>query len=110
MAAKAATKSEILTAVAKETELSRKQVAAVFTALSCQIGSAVGKKGAGVFTVPVTGLSPAVRKSLKRHSGESGNAPSCSMPAAGISLHGSRASSITLRLMNCGDGAGTPSR
>ncbi len=52
MAAKPATKSEILTGIAKETELSRKQVAAVFGALSCQIEAAVGKKGAGVFAVP----------------------------------------------------------
>ena len=52
MAAKAATKSEILAGIAKETELSRKQVASVFEALSCQIASAVGKKGPGVFAVP----------------------------------------------------------
>ncbi len=49
---KAATKSEILAAIAKETELSRKQVAGVFGALACQIGCAVGKKGPGIFTVP----------------------------------------------------------
>ncbi len=52
MAAKPATKSEILSSIAKETELSRKQVASVFEALSCQIASAVGKKGPGVFAVP----------------------------------------------------------
>jgi nucleoid DNA-binding protein len=52
MAAKAATKSEILTSIAEATELSRKQVAAVFTALSETIGNHVGKKGPGIFTVP----------------------------------------------------------
>jgi nucleoid DNA-binding protein len=51
-AAKPATKSEILTKVAESTELSRKQVALVFDALSEQIKFAVGKKGPGVFAVP----------------------------------------------------------
>jgi len=50
--AKAQTKSEILTNIAKSTELSRKQVASVFDALSEQIKFAVGKKGPGVFAVP----------------------------------------------------------
>ena len=52
MAAKPKTKSEILAAIAENTELSRKQVSAVFDALAQQIGYAVGKKGAGVFAVP----------------------------------------------------------
>jgi nucleoid DNA-binding protein len=47
-----ATKSEILSNIAEATELSRKQVAAVFEALSGQIKAAVGKKGPGVFAVP----------------------------------------------------------
>jgi nucleoid DNA-binding protein len=51
-ATKPATKSEILTNIAKSTELSRKQVSAVFEALSEQIKSAVGKKGPGIFAVP----------------------------------------------------------
>lgn len=50
--AKAATKSEILSNIAKSTELSRKQVAAVLEALGAQIKAAVSKKGAGIFTVP----------------------------------------------------------
>ncbi|MBI1851265.1 MAG: HU family DNA-binding protein [Planctomycetes bacterium] len=45
-------KSEILAKVAAATQLSRKQVASVFDALSAQIRSAVGKKGPGVFAVP----------------------------------------------------------
>ena len=52
MAVKPATKSEILTNIAKTTELSRKQVAAVFDALGGLIKGAVGKKGPGVFAVP----------------------------------------------------------
>src|SRR3982750_2683560 len=50
--AKAATKSEILTSIAGTTELSRKQVASVFEALSSLIGTSVGKKGPGIFAVP----------------------------------------------------------
>ncbi|HVS72967.1 MAG TPA: HU family DNA-binding protein [Phycisphaerae bacterium] len=52
MAAKPATKSEVLNAIAQQTELSRKQVASVFEALSEQIAHSVGKKGPGVFAVP----------------------------------------------------------
>ena len=50
--AKPATKSEILSGIAKDTQLSRKQVTSVFDALSCQIKTAVGKKGPGVFALP----------------------------------------------------------
>jgi len=50
--AKPATKSEILSNIAEAAQLSRKQVAAVFDALSSQIKAAVGKKGPGVFALP----------------------------------------------------------
>jgi nucleoid DNA-binding protein len=50
--AKPATKSEILANIAESTELSRKQVSAVFDALAEQIKGAVSKKGPGVFAVP----------------------------------------------------------
>ena len=49
---KAPTKSEILVSIAEKTELSRKQVAAVFDALSGEIQTALSKKGSGVFVVP----------------------------------------------------------
>ncbi len=49
---KAPTKSEVLNSIAMATELSRKQVAAVFDALSEEIKNSVGKKGAGLFVVP----------------------------------------------------------
>ena len=52
MAAKPATKSEVLSGIATATELTRKQVACVFDALGKQIAGAVGKKGPGVFAVP----------------------------------------------------------
>ena len=51
-AAKPATKSEIIACIAESTELARKQVAAVFEAVSCCIKGAVGKKGPGVFVMP----------------------------------------------------------
>jgi len=50
--AKPATKSEIISNIAKATQLSRKQVVSVFDALSGQIKGAVGKKGPGVFALP----------------------------------------------------------
>ena len=52
MAAKLLNKSEILTSISETTELSRKQVASVFDALSGLIKKNVGKKGPGMFVVP----------------------------------------------------------
>jgi len=49
---KALTKSEIYSGIAEKTELSRKQVGAVFEALAGLIGNNLGKKGPGIFTVP----------------------------------------------------------
>ena len=70
MAAKAATKSEILASIAGTTELSRKQVASVFDALGGLIKGAVGKKGPGLFAVP--GLMKIVvvnKPAVKAHKG-----------------------------------------
>lgn len=50
--AKAPTKSEVMTRVAESTQLSRKQVASVFEALSGEIQNALGRKGPGLFVVP----------------------------------------------------------
>ena len=46
------TKTEILTAIAEATDLSKKDIAAVFEALTGQIADAIGKKGPGAFTIP----------------------------------------------------------
>lgn len=46
------TKSEIMTALAENTGLTRKDVGAIFNALGEVIGLDVGKKGPGIFTVP----------------------------------------------------------
>src|SRR3990167_149942 len=48
----AMTKSQIMTTIADATQLSRKQVQAVFDELSSLIEAHVKKKGAGQFTVP----------------------------------------------------------
>jgi nucleoid DNA-binding protein len=49
--AKPATKSEIMSNIAGATQLSRKQVASVFEALTEQIKKAVGTKGPGIFAL-----------------------------------------------------------
>jgi nucleoid DNA-binding protein len=46
------TKTEILNAIAQETELSRKQVSAVLEALAGQIKKSLGNRGPGVFAIP----------------------------------------------------------
>lgn len=49
---KGPSKGEILTSIAEETGLNRKQVSAVFESLGTLIGKNIGKKGPGLFTVP----------------------------------------------------------
>ena len=51
-AKKAPTKTEILNSIAEQTELSKKDVSAVFEALSSDIGKALGKRGPGMFSIP----------------------------------------------------------
>jgi nucleoid DNA-binding protein len=59
-ATKPPTKTEILTNVAEATGLTKKQVQAVFDAMTSEIGKAIGKKGPGAFTIP--GLCKIVRQ------------------------------------------------
>ena len=49
---KAMTKSELLTAIATDTELTRKDVGAVLESLSTHIGKSLGRRGPGSFTIP----------------------------------------------------------
>ena len=51
-AKKAPTKTEVFGNIAENTDLSKKDIAAVFDALSSEIKKAVGKRGAGQFTIP----------------------------------------------------------
>ena len=68
--AKPATKSEILAGIATTTQLSRKQVASVFDAISGCIKCAVGKKGPGVFVVPGLMKIMVIQKpAVKAHKG-----------------------------------------
>jgi nucleoid DNA-binding protein len=56
-------KTQILTTIAEDTGLSRKDVAAVFTAMSNLIGRHVMKRGSGEFSVPDCGIK--VRRVIK---------------------------------------------
>jgi nucleoid DNA-binding protein len=68
--AKDATKSEIFASIAQTTELSRKQVASVFEALSGLIETAVGKKGPGVFALPGLAKIVVIQKpAVPKHKG-----------------------------------------
>jgi nucleoid DNA-binding protein len=49
---KAMTKTEIFTAIAQETELTKKQVSAVFESLASQIKKGLSGRGPGVFAIP----------------------------------------------------------
>ncbi|MCA9154778.1 MAG: HU family DNA-binding protein [Pirellulaceae bacterium] len=51
-AKKAPTKTEVFSNIAEKTELTKKQVAAVFDALVQEVQASVGKKGPGAFTIP----------------------------------------------------------
>lgn len=52
MADKPLTKTQILTQIADETELSKKQVQAVLDAMTGLIEGSIAKKGPGAFTIP----------------------------------------------------------
>jgi nucleoid DNA-binding protein len=54
------TKTEIFTSISEQTGLTKKDVAAVFDAMTAEIGKAVGKRGPGMFTIP--GLCKIVRQ------------------------------------------------
>lgn len=51
-AAKPLSKTEVLTALAERTGLSKKEVAGIFEELGTLIGENIGKKGPGTFNVP----------------------------------------------------------
>jgi nucleoid DNA-binding protein len=57
------TKTQILTAIAEDTGLSRKEVAAVFSSMSNLISRHVQRRGSGEFSVPDCGIK--VRRVIK---------------------------------------------
>ena len=61
-AGKARTKSQVYSVISEETELSKKQVSAVFDSLAGLIGKDIGKRGPGVFNVPGLMKIKVVRK------------------------------------------------
>jgi nucleoid DNA-binding protein len=61
-AKKAPTKTQILATIAEVTELSKKDVAAVFDCLNEQIGKELAKSGSGQFTIP--GLAKIMRRDV----------------------------------------------
>ena len=63
---KAATKSEIFAALAEKTGLKKADVASVFAAMSEAIAKDLGKKGAGIFTVPGLLKLKVVRKAATK--------------------------------------------
>jgi nucleoid DNA-binding protein len=54
--AKKQTKNEILTAIAEDTGLTKKEVASVFSSLSDLITRHIKKRGSGEFAIPDTGI------------------------------------------------------
>lgn len=61
-AKKPPSKTEILASIAEATDLTKKQVAAVFEALANELKKNLGGRGAGVFTIP--GLLKIERKKV----------------------------------------------
>ncbi len=60
--AKPMTKSEIIGGIAEATDLTKKQVSAVFEAMAGQIKKSLGKRGVGAYTVPGLMKLTVVRK------------------------------------------------
>jgi nucleoid DNA-binding protein len=56
------TKSEIVLALSEKTELSKKQVVALFDELAALVATNIGKKGPGVFVVPGLAKIKVIRK------------------------------------------------
>ncbi len=61
-AKKAPTKTEVYNAIAEDTGLTKKEVAAVLDSLTSQIGKAIGKRGPGMFSIP--GLVKVTKKQV----------------------------------------------
>ncbi len=60
--AKSATKAEVYTQLAEKTNLSKKDIATVFSAMSELISKELGKKGPGLFVIPGLVKLKVVRK------------------------------------------------
>ena len=58
------TKTQIMSGIADDTGLTRKEVASVFESMACMIKKDLGNRGPGTFTVP--GLMKVKKKIVKR--------------------------------------------
>ncbi len=67
--AKRLTKSQVITGLAEETELTKKQVQSVFEAMSGMISKQLGKRGPGEFVIPDL-LKLKIRTSPARRAGK----------------------------------------
>jgi nucleoid DNA-binding protein len=69
-ASKPMSKSEVVAGIAETTGLTKKQVSAVFEAMSGQIGKSLSSRGPGAYTVPGLMKLIVVRKpAVKAHKG-----------------------------------------
>lgn len=73
-AKKAPTKTQIITAISEETELTKADVAAVFDSLTEQISAEMAKNGSGQFTIP--GLCKIIRRDVAAKPKRKGRNPS----------------------------------
>ena len=83
-APKAMTKSAVYDEIAKNTDLSKKQIGEVFDALSKLLKRELGKKGPGMFTLPGLAKLKLVRKPATKAARASTRSPSsrrCSRPS-----------------------------
>lgn len=64
MAVKSMSKTEVLNSLAEATSMNKKEVALVLDELAALIGSQIGKKGPGVFTIP--GLMKITRREIAK--------------------------------------------
>ena len=71
---KAPTKTQIIANIAESTELSKKDVAAVFDALTDEISREMGRNGSGQFTIP--SLCKITRKDVEAKPKRKGRNPS----------------------------------
>lgn len=72
------TKSQVFTEIAEQTELSKRDVGAVFDSLDELIGKQIGRRGPGQFTIP--GLVKIVRKKKPATKARMGRNPQTGEP------------------------------
>ena len=77
-AARAMTKSQVFTEIAEDTQLTKRDIAAVFDSLNHLIGKQLGRRGPGMFTIP--GLVKVVKKKKPATKARMGRNPATGEP------------------------------